>query len=905
MRGIAKKAASAVIAIATASAAIAGQRNAAENFLVPLSLEKPAVFLYGGYLDYLKDYKYREWKDELTQAGLSPDELKANWDATIENDFTEEFFSHVFYSARGFPATPVLANLVKLVWANDAGEGVPCAISDDNEATVTDNVNSPSNIPFTVSSTYGGIELREKLSEEMRGFKETDWRRYFYFWMEDGGYWHDPATRKIWVTSWNDLRDRWDNLLGSRLDGSGKAEIRRQMKVIYDSGRLEKTGGDAWRKRLNKYYKDKALAPVLVVQNQTGGEREGEVEWRNENDEVVKSRELGKIAVNGIWSGIAAPYEGVESQGALRATLRFWIPGFKCCGTRSFAVDFKSPFDADQSKAILSGNSAWETRDTAELVITIENQQGRKCNVFFVNGKEWKQPFLERDGKFTAEVTAHTAGYIRVDDADTGKEILRGEEIDYENIHRGMKLEDTVRLPDIVRKKLEKAEDFILVGDDVDSLLSVIISRDYAVFKGDQNAYGNASDMDGCERVESVESVPVEVRCGNMDIPESLRDFAKPSLEKKGVKWNGTRFILGITNPDKDKWQKIPRQTVMVMGWKECRDMLGNHSLHDRLKILGELMKYKGAWSERIKAEVKLLQPKIRITNKTGKKLFLKLGDYGEEMEFPGSRTAEFVASAAIGIATVREDGYEAGEYADDCNKMRLPENVAVGQTEEVAITDANLRLKPDPQITMELPDDTLQGKISVKQGMDEQTIEVSGRTAEITLYAHVGIESLVLQLDGYENVDLLNASSGTVSLFSTNEKYFGVNYGVTKKWKIKSEDLRKKIIVDDEDGKGPDSGDPRLPEWSKLPKKMRNLKTKIEDANTPTGKGSAEKDIEGIADEYKPIWEQIVEYYSSQGENESNARRKAIAYVLDENEEDELVDKVLEIFSRYEYWRQ
>lgn len=891
-----------------AATPVAMGRDASGDYLVPIGAEKPAVFFFEAYI---KNFRFAEIKEKIDRR--APEEQSRIWMAVFKAYYTDTdgdeprslAFSSIFESKFTITGNSALAGLVN---EGDMAEGIACAVNDDGKCE--ENEKAEANIPLVVASVDdGSVEFRELLGEQSHGFNEADWRRYF--WMAGNpGYWHDPATRRIWVTSWDDLRDRWDKLLSGSY-GSGRAEVRMQMKAIYDSGRLglEEPGGDAWRKRLGEYYRSQKLTPQVTIQNELKVEAEGEIEWCNAGTgEIIATSKLYAAEREGLWV-CTAPCQGIDDNTRLRASVRLWVSGHRCCGETGDAAEIALPFGNDMQVRVESGNAAWETSDTAHIEISLYNRQNRSCRVFFVDKQGGRTQLLYENNVFSWDIPAHTPGRIVVMD-ESGEEVGK---TDVPVLHRGATWRGIVSLSQKVEKPGLEVTQVSLKGE-ADGLFDVSVKENYLIFDGNLDDYANGVDYSNrsWKVLKSGDArIDLEATLNGRTVDGALAGFLEFSMTRRTA--GQANFTL-TWNERAEKGHGIAFKKGPAYrsgGLDTLERYLERIAPAAQKELIDRVRKLRPEWEQTLNEREDALKPVVIFTNYT--KANVNIYDDGNNLlemkkQF-GFDKAEKVVKYRVRLA---DKNYDDSEYSNNVIEVTIP---GIGVTTNYAVLPEHIGLKPAPQIIIELPDELpdnkLQGEFSVKQGMYEQTIEVSGRTAEITLCAHMGIKSLVLQLDDYENVDLRNASSGTNSLFSTDEKYFGVNYGVTKKWKIESEDLREKIIDDDdEDCKGPDKGDNDLPKWEALPKKMRELKDKMKKLKNPrmnkNSKDSVISDINDIAtaQEFMDQWERIVNYYVKQGEDESNARRKAIAFVLNiENDKDKLVDDVRNIFSQYEYW--
>lgn len=75
------------------------------------------------------------------------------------------------------------------------------------------------------------------------------------------------CARELWITSWADVSNRWEQLLA----GGNKNRVYDEMHTLEVSGRYVRNGGGIWRDRVRKFRLDRKVLPQVSLVNNSGG----------------------------------------------------------------------------------------------------------------------------------------------------------------------------------------------------------------------------------------------------------------------------------------------------------------------------------------------------------------------------------------------------------------------------------------------------------------------------------------------------------------------------------------------------------------------------------------------------------------------------------------------------------
>lgn len=786
--------AAAMLAVMAFRDAIAGERGLAENYLVCVELDKPAIFYYE---QFLKTFRFAEDYEQIlvfkqnNPQKWTPERIEKQWNKKWQDEYYSKepfLYSSIFQQAIIAKKYKEFKDLSSLIRTRHNGQGVPCAIG---EYVCIDNTNSVESIPFVVEDVgaSGEITLRETLSGKSGSFSEEDWGKYFRM----DGQWHDPAVRKIWVTSWEDISGRWNKLLE---EGNAK-EVRRQIKAIVDSGRFNSAGGEEWRGNIGKWWSGSAakVAPRLKIVNDSGGERAISLNW-NVRDVSNEESTLGPTAL----VEKTVPFGGIEGR-EITAVVQYFMPGCKCCGYQEAQVTFTGPFADDQPIAIKKGKEPWETSGIATIDVAIGNIDERKLSVKFEfkSGKRsYTMPLkLGYTDVWTWEVPAHAGGSVIV--YEDGRETpLTSLSIDGNELHRGKTVNKRLKLQNVVRKpELLCQKDIRFEGEKQtkDTLLKVEIKKNYAIFNGEKANFSNPELLDGHDILHSgAAEIPMKATLVNGAYPpEDLKRLAARILNPKGESvWTGEATMVFNEKPETtNSFIRIPQQTFYLGSWQTCRKEIDAMNIEpaQRGKVLKALSNEKTSWKGDILEYVKTagLLPKARIWNGSGERVKLALngglvtmenGQY-HDVEIAGAKIPEIHVCK---ILSKSEEPLLDAEYASNNISSKIQKwPKEWGESIEHTITAKDIELKPAPVILLSWPPDLTNVEV-VAYGQHHSP---TGNTMEIKSPRMTPLGGqLVLRSGNYEPYE---------PKISANLRYFGLRYGQTEKLVITTNLLEKK----------------------------------------------------------------------------------------------------------------
>lgn len=776
---------------------LADEASASEKYLVAFETDKvkPALL----YLEkYLKEIEFEEESEEI-KGETDEKKISNHWEATFSY-YRKDLYTSVF-------APHILAQPSSDKWAGDlrdlsaegdSSEGVVCIY--DYEAERYREPETKQGIPLQClgqNSRSGSLIFQAH--QNCSNFSKDDWSRYL---QSPDGEWLDPSIRKIWVTSWENISGRWNRLLEER---NAKA-VRRQIGTIVDSGRFKTAGGKAWHDNIERWWHDNAaeVVPKLVVVNYSGGKRAVRISWST-GGAANKDKALGdKTLDNEEWVPKTVPFNGIEDKREIKASVRYFMPGYECCGYREETVSFAGPFADDVQFPIRrDGTAPWEATDRANLEVTIDNIDKRKLAVSFKSGKKLYKmsPKLGNTDVWTCDVPAHTGGSVEVHDETAGKKtLLESLPIGESELHRGKTVKKRMILQHVVRKPELRCQKVIelareLKGEERDNaLLKVEIEGDHAIFDGDKANYSNPQVLSNRAIHKSSESeIPVHVVLppGNPNggADRDVLDLAKFILEKHN--------LLEMKFPVQDRpatnaFISVPKQVIYIGNWEECKEFMNRLPSGQRGKILKALSAVKRSWDGLILEYVRKndLLPTVRIWNNTGERVDLALGGRVFRMDAGEFRD---VAIAGTGIPEIRvrkilpngdEPLLDSGNESEYINNvisskiLKWPKEW--GESIEYRITTNDIELKPAPVLVLSWPPDLTDVEV-VAYG---SSYSASGNQITIQLPRLRKLEDLVISSDNYEPYE---------PKISANLRYSGLRYGQTEKLVITADSLEEK----------------------------------------------------------------------------------------------------------------
>ncbi|MBR4613595.1 MAG: hypothetical protein IKO40_12865, partial [Kiritimatiellae bacterium] len=629
-----------------------------------------------------------------------------------------------------------------------------------------------SNLPLVVTEKRQDekrqyiVEFREIL--QYAAFKEEDWARHFR--MND--QWHDPAIRRIWMTSWDNLSRRWE---GRLKDGrrDARENVRGQIRTIAESGRFDEAGGKTWRENIEKWWKANAtnVAPRLKIYNYSNEARGVRLRW-----ELVRGYSLVvpefTLAERDVRE-ISAPFQDIGPTGKITAVIQYFIPTNYCCGHVETKMVFDGPFADDQELILRNGENSWETSANTRIEVTVENIDGRSIQVKFVSEKQSyaMSPKLGYADVWSCGVPAHSEGSVEVYEGTTllGKNDIVGSEL-----HRGAKVKTNVTLQPVVRlPELIRQNELIFEGEKKENaILEVKIEKGYAVFNGDKAKFSNPEVLDGYEICKPGNvNIPMKATLVSGDDPPAvLQPLAARILHPRGESaWTGNAtMVLDETPETTNSFIPIPQQTFYLGSWQTCRDFIKEEEDPlSRGKILKALSVAKQSWSNKISDYVNAngLLPKIRIWNKSGEEVYLALsGNNPVWMENGGHHEVEIDPrrNLQLRVRKIQQNGEvpSDGEYVnnDILSKIQhMPQEW--GEIYEYSIKADDIRLRSAPSLVLSWPADLIVEEIKLKEGETEETVIPSDGQIETVEHTNGDRKRVRIDLHRGKRIDKLSVS--------------------------------------------------------------------------------------------------------------------------------------------------
>lgn len=809
----------ATIDAACPGSSVANEESAADNFLVPLATdkEKPIVL---DYQAYLRECMYADTAQKMQDKGYSYEVAEEKWRALWERAFPQDRYIAIFVTE--FTAAVVddrFNSLLGLSRKDDSGEGVLCSYDVKGNRYLMPNASQ--NLPIKVCG-----EVREKnallLEEALNssGFGKKEWERFFYA----NNMWINPSVRRIWVTSWDDISKRWNDLLEAR----DAKKVREQIDTIQKSERFDAAGGETWRENIEKWWKANAtnVAPRLKIYNHSNEARGVRLRW-----ELVRGYSLVvpefTLAERDVRE-ISAPFQDIGPTGKITAVVQYFIPKCDCCGYQEDVFDFVGPFAEDRIFLIEKSEALWENRDRATLIVSINNSDERKLAVKFMpENQTYTSAMIKKEGMdvWMCNVPAHTNGMVMVyeEKAGTNSTLLKELTIDGTELHRGATVTNVVTLPAVVRlPELIRQNELIFEGEKKENaILEVKIEKGYAVFNGDKAKFSNPEVLDGYEICKPGNvNIPMKATLVSGDDPPAvLQPLAARILHPRGESaWTGNATkVLDETPETTNSFIPIPQQTFYLGSWEECEVIISKEpQTKSRGEILEELRKVKPTWIGTINSYVKdnNLLPKLTITNQTTNTIIVASDDGKLNMKLKGSESAICqIDNWTPKEIFVYDERYDKHEYEDNDIKGKIQNwPQAWGDNEQYTITTDNLILGPNPFIILSWPADLTNAEITV-HGKNYSAASTNSIT--IPIPRKEKLQDLSASFVGRDSC-IHKLKKGCLNI-PESFRYHGLKHGEHAEFKIGMNDLDELEYVDSPDEEEGDDGGELTPDEENL----------------------------------------------------------------------------------------